>query len=38
MYENTREEILQAQNNVEGAMNKLVEKNSRTYMEHSKTL
>ena len=38
MYENTTEEILQAQNNVEDAMNKLVEKNSRTNLEHSKTL
>lgn len=28
MYENTTEEILSAQNNVEGAMNSLIEKNS----------
>ncbi len=37
MYENSAEEILQAQNNIDGAMDRLVEKNSRINMEHSKT-
>ena len=41
MYENTAKEILDAQNNIDGAMNNLIEKNSgliwsivRRFKEH----